>query len=66
VYVLLAILALQVEQLHDQFVGVAGVDFALQKDNAIFQQQVTQGQLPLPLNALIGLRVENWRRKTAH
>jgi hypothetical protein len=33
--VLAAILALQVKQLHDQFVGVTGIDLALQKDDPI-------------------------------
>ena len=51
--VLLAILALQVQQLHHQFVGVASMDLALQEDDAILQQQVAQGKLTLPLDALI-------------
>ncbi len=40
--VLAAIFALQVQQLHHQFVGVAVVDFALQEDDAVFQQQIAQ------------------------
>ena len=49
-----AILALQVEQLHHQFVGVAVVDFALQEDDAILQQQIAQRHLAL---ALVVLRI---------
>ncbi len=47
--VLAAILALQVQQLHHQFVGVAVVDLALQEDDAVFQQQIAQRHLPLAL-----------------
>ena len=52
--VLAAIFALQVEQLHDDFVGVAVVDLALQENDAIFQQQIAQRQLPLPLIIAVG------------
>ncbi len=44
-----AVFALQVEQLHHQFVGVAVVNLALQQNDAVFQQQVAQSHLPLPL-----------------
>ena len=37
------------KQLHHQLVGVAVVDFALQEDHAVFQQQVAQRHLPLAL-----------------
>ena len=47
--VLAAVLALQVQQLHHQLVGVAVVDLALQEDDAVFQQQIAQRHLPLAL-----------------
>ena len=52
--VLAAVFALQVEQLHHQFVGVAVVDLALQEDDAVFQQQIAQRHLPLPLIVAVG------------
>ena len=60
--VLAAILALQVKQLHDQFVGVASVDLALQKDDPILQQQIPEGHLTLALVALISRRVMDGRK----
>ena len=51
---LAAILALQVEQLHHQLVGIAVVDLALEKDDTVLQQQIAQRQLPLPLIIAIG------------
>ena len=55
--VLAAVFALQVQQLHHHFVGVAVVDFALQEDDAVLQQQIAQRQLPLPLVAGRGIRI---------
>ena len=55
--VLLAIFALQVKQLHHHLIGIAGVNLALQEDDAIFQQQIAQRHLPLALVLLIGMRV---------
>ena len=52
--VLAAVLALQVQKLHHQFVSVAVVDLALQEDDPIFQQQVAQGQLTLALIVAVG------------
>ena len=58
--VLAAVFALQVEQLHHQFVGVAVVDLALQQDDAVLQQQIAEGHLPLPLVVAIGQqRIDN-------
>ena len=47
--VLAAVLALQVQELHHQLVGVAVMDLALEQDDAVLQQQIAQRQLPLPL-----------------
>ena len=47
--VLAAVLALQVQEFHHQFVGVAVMDLALEEDDAVLQQQIAQRQLPLPL-----------------
>ncbi len=58
-----AVLALQIQQLHHDFVGIARVDLALQKHNAIFQQQVTQSQLTLTLITLRCIRVFNFSRR---
>jgi hypothetical protein len=41
------------------FIGVSGVDFALQENDTIFQEQITERHLPLTLVALIGLRIQN-------
>ena len=51
---LAAVFALQVQQLHHQFVGVAVVNLALQEDDAVLQQQVAQRHLPLALIVAIG------------
>ena len=65
--VLAAVLALQVKQLHHQFIGVAGVNLSLQEDDPVLQQQIPQRQLPLPLIALVGVRVEDrLRKRLAH
>ncbi len=65
--VLAAILALQVQQLHDHFVRIAIVDFALQQDDPIFQQQIAEGQLPLPLIVAVGqLRVDRRQTRITH
>jgi hypothetical protein len=53
---------LQIQQLHDDFAGVAIEYFALEQNNAIFQQQIAQREHALPLIiAIIELRVD--RRK---
>ena len=65
--VLAAILALQVQQLHHDFVGIARVDLTLEKHNAVLQQQIAQGQLPLPLVRLVGIRIhDRSRKRSAH
>ncbi len=63
---LAAIFALQVEQLHHQFVGVAVVDLALQQNDPVFQQQITQGHLPLALVIAIGVDIFGWEASPAH
>ncbi len=55
--VLAAILALQVQQLHHDFIGIACVYFALQENDTVFKQQVAEGQLSLTLVALVCVRV---------
>lgn len=45
----LFVLRLQIKQFHNQLVGVAGVNLALQKDDPVFQQQVAQRHLTLTL-----------------
>lgn len=55
VNVFAAVFALQIQQLHDQFIGVAGMNFALQKNDAVFQQQVAQCELTLTLIALLSM-----------
>ena len=56
--VLAAVFALQVQELHHHLVGVAVVDLALQKDDAVLQQQVAQRHLPLALIvAVIDFRI---------
>jgi hypothetical protein len=34
------IFALQIKQLHDYFIGIARMDFTLQENNSVFQQQI--------------------------
>ena len=43
------------KQLHHQLVGVAVVDLALQKDNAVLEQQIAQRHLALALIVAHGL-----------
>ena len=66
--VLAAVLALQVQQLHHQLVGVAVVDLALQQDDAVLQQQIAEGHLPLTLIVAIGRqRIDDCRpQRFAH
>ena len=66
--VLAAVLALQVQELHHQLVGVAVVDLALEQNDPVLQQQVAQGHLPLPLVVAVGrARIEDRRpQKVAH
>lgn len=59
--VLAAVFALQVQQFHDDFVGVAGIDFSLEKHNSIFQQQIAQCHLTLALVTLMRMGVKNRR-----
>jgi hypothetical protein len=54
--ILATVFALQIEQLHHQFVGVAVVDLPLQQDDPVFQQEVAQRHLPLPLVVAGGAR----------
>src|SRR5262245_47096886 len=58
-----AVLALQVQQLHHHFAGVAVVNFSLQQNDPVFQQQIAQRQHSLPLIIAV---VQPWidRRRT--
>jgi hypothetical protein len=51
---LAAIFALQEQELHYKLVGVAVVDLALQEDDPVFQQQIAEGELALPLIIAVG------------
>jgi hypothetical protein len=57
VNVFASVLGLQIQQFHHNFVRVAGVNFTLQKNDAILQQQIAESHLPLALIALITLRI---------
>ena len=50
------VFTLQVQQLHHQLVGVAVINLALQKHDAVLQQQITQRHLTLTLIVLVRVR----------
>jgi hypothetical protein len=56
--ILAAVLALQVQQLHHHLIGFLGKDVSLEEDDAVFEQQIAQGQLPLSLVRLIRMRID--------
>ena len=43
------VFALQIQELHDQLVGVAVVDLPLKEDDPVFQQQVAKRQMRMTL-----------------
>ncbi len=59
--VFLFVFALEVEQFHNDFVGVSGVDSALQENDSVFKQQVAERHLALALHLLVGIGVQDWR-----
>jgi hypothetical protein len=61
VNVFAAILALQIQQFHNQFVRISGVDFSLEENDAILKEQIPEGHLSLPLIALVCGSVMQWR-----
>ncbi len=54
-----AIFALQIQQLHHDVVRIGVMDLALEKHNAVFQQQIAERQLALTLVALVRVTVGN-------
>ena len=54
---LATVLALQVQELHHQFVGVAVMDLSLKENDPVLKQQIAQRQLALALIiAVVGQR----------
>ena len=49
------VLVLEEEELHDRQVGDGVVDHAFEKDDAILEEQVAQGHLPLPRVVAVAL-----------
>ena len=50
------VLVLQVEELHDGEVGRGVVDHSLEKDDAVLEEQIAQGHLPLPGVVAVALK----------
>jgi hypothetical protein len=62
-----AIFALQIQQLHDDIIRIAGENLSLKKHNAVLQQEIAQRQLALPLVRLIRMRIlDGFRKRSAH
>jgi len=60
VNVLATILALQEQKLHDNFVRVTRIDFALKENDSVLQKQISQRHLTLSLVALVSVRIHRW------
>jgi hypothetical protein len=58
-YVFSTILALQEEELHHDFVRIAGVDFALKENDSVFKEQISQRHLTLALVALMRVGIKH-------
>jgi hypothetical protein len=58
-YIFSTILALQEEELHHDFVRIAGVDFPLKENDSVFKEQISQRHLTLALVALMRVGIKH-------